>query len=59
MKFNEFGRGNQTTLLLLHGMCSTCPTVKLRVFPGCGHGTLLTQPERLLEEIRNTHIKTE
>lgn len=36
-----------------------CPTVKLRVFPSCGHGTLLTQPERLLEEIRNTHIKTE
>lgn len=34
---------------------SACPSVKLQVFSGCGHGSLLTQPERLLDEIKKTH----
>lgn len=32
-----------------------CPSVKVRVFNDCGHGSLLTQPERLLDEIKKTY----
>lgn len=34
---------------------SVCPSVKLRIFEDCGHGSLLTQPERLLEAIKEAH----
>jgi len=30
---------------------SVCPSVKVKVFDNCGHGSLLTQAERLLAEI--------
>lgn len=36
-----------------------CPSVKMRVFDGCGHGSLLTQPERLLRAIKETHLSIE
>ena len=32
-----------------------CPSVKLRIFEDCGHGSLLTQPERLLNAIKEAH----
>ena len=32
-----------------------CPSVKVRLFEDCGHGSLLTQPERLLDAIKKTH----
>lgn len=38
---------------------TACPTVKVKVFDGCGHGTLLTQPDKLLEEIKKTHRFTD
>ncbi len=31
-----------------------CPSVNVQVFENCGHGSLLTQPERLLNEIKKT-----
>lgn len=34
-----------------------CPSVKVRVFNDCGHGSLLTQPERLLNEIKKTYYR--
>ncbi|MBE6753376.1 MAG: alpha/beta hydrolase, partial [Ruminococcaceae bacterium] len=33
---------------------SVCPSVRVKVFDNCGHGSLLTQPERLLAEINTT-----
>lgn len=34
-----------------------CPSVKVRIFNDCGHGSLLTQPERLLCEIKKTYYR--
>ena len=34
---------------------SVCPSVKVMVFRNCGHGSLLTQPEKLLKAIKKTH----
>lgn len=32
-----------------------CPAVKVKIFKNCGHGSLLTQPVRLLKAIKKTH----
>ena len=33
----------------------TCPYVRVSLFKNCDHGSLLTQPERLLKAIKKTH----
>lgn len=35
-----------------------CPSVKVRLFKDCGHGSLLTQPEKLLKAIKKTHYNS-
>ena len=36
----------------------TCPSVQVTVFKNCGHGSLLTQPEKLLKAIKKTHYSS-
>lgn len=48
------GSEEKTCLKTVKEIKRVCPSVKVRVFKDCGHGSLLTQPKRLLNEIKKT-----
>lgn len=49
------GSEEKACLKTLREIQNVCPSVKVQVFSDCGHGSLLTQPKRLLSEIKKTH----
>lgn len=69
MKYFEFGQENEKTLLLLHGVFTTWKTsfeklieiakekyyFQHKIFAEKGHGSLLLEPEKLLEEINDAY----
>ncbi|MBO5337094.1 MAG: hypothetical protein J6A94_08225 [Lachnospiraceae bacterium] len=48
------GSEEKTCLKTVKEIKRVCPSVKVRIFKDCGHGSLLTQPKRLLNEIKKT-----
>ncbi len=49
------GSEEKACLKTVREIKKACPTVKVKIFRNCGHGSLLTQPQKLLKAIKKTH----
>lgn len=49
------GSEEKASLKNIRKIKQSCSSAKIKIFKNCGHGSLLTQPERLLKAIKKTH----